>query len=115
LRLRHWLATLLAAFILVIFALSNLQPVQVAFWPLPIEIETRLFVVVLLAMALGFFLGEGLAWLGGRRSRREARQRARRIEALERELGATQAQLAPSVSVGDNASVPLRTTGATRG
>ncbi|MBV8654029.1 MAG: hypothetical protein JO255_21400, partial [Alphaproteobacteria bacterium] len=37
--------------------------------------------------------GEIVAWIGGRRWRREARQRAQRIAALERELVATQAQL----------------------
>ena len=87
----YWLITGLATAVLVVFAVSNLQPVEVNFWPL--TIDTRLYLVVLVAMALGFFIGEIVAWIGGRRWRREARHRAQRIAALERELAATQARL----------------------
>jgi lipopolysaccharide assembly protein A len=93
-RLVHWLVTLPAAIILVIFAISNREHVTVAFWPLPARLEAPLYLVVLLALLAGFLFGELVAWINGRRARRLARQRARRIEALERELAATQANLA---------------------
>lgn len=96
-RLVHWLVTLPVTVVLVVFAISNRQAVNVDFWPLPIVIETRVFLVVLLALVVGFLVGELVAWLGGRRWRQEARQTARRIAALERELAATQARLKPEV------------------
>jgi uncharacterized integral membrane protein len=92
----HWFVTLPLTVLFVIFAISNRQAVEITFWPLPVAIETRLFLVVLLAMAFGFVIGELIAWIGGRRWRRDAREKARRIAALERELAATQARLRSS-------------------
>jgi putative membrane protein len=89
----HWFVTLPLTVAFVVFAISNRQAVEVTFWPLPIAIESRLFLVVLLAMFAGFLIGELVAWIGGRRWRREARDKARRIDSLERELAATQALL----------------------
>ncbi len=78
---------------LIAFAIGNRQAVTV--WPLSGDTTLPLYAVVLVALALGFLIGELVAWIGGRRWRREARRRAQRIEALERELAATQAQLKP--------------------
>ncbi|MDB5409504.1 MAG: hypothetical protein JWL84_4416 [Rhodospirillales bacterium] len=89
----HWFVTLPLTVVFVIFAISNRQPVEITFWPLPVVVETRLFLVVLLGMVAGFLIGELVAWIGGRRWRRDAREKSRRIEALERELAATQALL----------------------
>jgi uncharacterized integral membrane protein len=89
----HWFVTLPLTVVFVDFAISNGQAVKIAFWPLAGDLETRLFLVVLLAMFAGFLIGELVAWIGGRRWRREAREKARRIDALERELVATQALL----------------------
>jgi lipopolysaccharide assembly protein A len=92
-KLIHWLVTLPLAVILIIFAVSNRDSVVVTFWPLPVVLEAPLYLVVLLALFAGFLAGELVAWINGRRHRREARRRARRIAALERELDATQAKL----------------------
>jgi uncharacterized integral membrane protein len=92
-KLVHWLVTLPLAIIVVIFAVSNREGVIVTFWPLPVSLEAPLYLVVLLALFAGFLVGELVAWINGRRWRREARRRARRIEALERELDTTQAKL----------------------
>jgi uncharacterized integral membrane protein len=92
-RLGYWLIVAPVTATVVIFALFNGQPVQVNFWPLPLVLDTRVFLIVLVALLIGFLAGEIVAWIGGRRWRREARQRAQRIAALERELVATQAQL----------------------
>jgi hypothetical protein len=72
---------------------SNREYITVTFWPLPITLEAQLYLIVLLTLFAGFLVGEFVAWINGRRWRREARLRARRIEALERELAATQARL----------------------
>jgi len=93
-RLIHWLVTAPLALLLIIFAVSNRDSTVVTFWPLPAELAAPLYLIVLLSLLVGFLAGEFVAWINGRRWRREARFRARRIEALERELAATQAQLA---------------------
>ena len=99
-RLVHWIVTLPAAAVLVVFAVSNREPATVAFWPLPARLDAPLYLVVLLALLVGFLAGELVAWINAGRARRLARERARRIEALERELAATQANfgLAPPSS-----------------
>jgi uncharacterized integral membrane protein len=90
----HWFVTLPAACAAAIFAVSNRAHVAVAFWPLPARLEAPLYLVVLLALAVGFLVGELVAWITAGRTRRIARERMRRIAALERELAATQASLA---------------------
>lgn len=95
-KLVHWLVTLPLAIILVTFAVSNREGVILSLWPLPATLEAPLYLIVLMALFAGFLVGELVAWINGRRWRREARRRARRIEALERELGATQAKLPKS-------------------
>lgn len=84
----RWVLIGLVALALVIFAVDNRQTVTVSLWPLPIEASMGLYLVVLLTLLAGFLLGELIAWMNGRRWRREARQKAKRIEELERELAA---------------------------
>jgi uncharacterized integral membrane protein len=92
----HWLVTGPVILVLVVFAVSNRASVTVTLWPLPFSLDAALYLVVLLAALVGFLVGELVAWVNGRFWRRDARAKARRIEALERELAATQAQLAPA-------------------
>ena len=92
-RLIHWIVTLPVALVAVLFAVSNREGVTVTLWPLPVRLEAPLYLVVLLALVAGFLVGELIAWINAGRARRLARERARRIEALERELFATQARL----------------------
>jgi lipopolysaccharide assembly protein A len=84
------------AVLLILFAVSNRETVSLALWPLPFLVEAPLYLFFFLTMLAGGLLGASAAWLAGRNSRRELRQRRRRIEALERELSATQSQLADS-------------------
>jgi lipopolysaccharide assembly protein A len=92
-KLVHWLVTIPVAVVGVAFAVENLVKVPVGLWPFSDVLVMPLYLVVLGALALGFIAGEFVAWLNGGRWRREARRRQRRIEALERELAAAQAQL----------------------
>jgi uncharacterized integral membrane protein len=92
----RWLVILLVAGLLVIFAISNRQSVDVTFWPLPVTIESPLFLIVLGSAVLAFLLGQFVAWLAAQSWRHEVRVKQRQIEALERELASTQAQLKPS-------------------
>src|ERR1700722_6360225 len=81
-RLVHWVVTIPAAGVLAVFAISNRESATVAFWPLPARIEAPLYLVVLLALLVGFLVGELVAWINAGRARRLARERRRRIEAL---------------------------------
>jgi uncharacterized integral membrane protein len=104
-RFIRWFVTAVVAILLIIFAVSNRQSVDVTFWPFPITIESPLSLVVLGAVVLAFLVGQFVAWLGAQRWRQEARMKQRRLEALERELAATQAQLKPV----DEFSAPAKT------
>ena len=88
-RLIYWLMTLALALVLTVFAVSNLERVPIAFWPFSDLLVAPLYLVVVLALLLGFLIGELVAWINGRHWRREAWRRARKIELLERELATT--------------------------
>jgi putative membrane protein len=88
--------------ILVLFAISNRETVSLTLWPLPFLVDLPLYLVFFLSLLLGFLIGATTAWIAGSRVRRELRRRRRRIEALERELAATQAEL-------ENRPVPATT------
>jgi len=85
-RLLYWLTTFAVALAVAVFAVNNDERVQVMLWPF-LTLATPLYLVALLPLLLGFFVGALIAWVSGRRWRHEARQRGRRIESLERELG----------------------------
>lgn len=87
-KLIYWLVGVPLALVVVIFAVTNRDGVTLSFWPLPIKLQAPVYLVVLLTLVAGFLLGEFVAWINGRRWRREARQNARRVGALERELSA---------------------------
>jgi uncharacterized integral membrane protein len=88
LRTFRWVLIGLVAAALIIFAVDNRQTVTVSLWPLPIEANMGLYLVVLLTLLFGFLLGELTAWMNGHRWRREARLKAKRIDELERQLAA---------------------------
>jgi O-antigen/teichoic acid export membrane protein len=52
-----------------------------------------LYLLFFLSLLIGALIGVSVAWISGRRRRRELQRHRRRIEALERELSATQSQL----------------------
>jgi uncharacterized integral membrane protein len=60
LRLVRWIGGLILAAVVVTFALSNRQIVQIGLWPLIEGLELPLYLAVLLPLLLGILLG----WLG---------------------------------------------------
>ena len=99
---------LVCAVLLVLFAVSNRETVSLALWPLPFLVEAPLYLLFLLSLLVGGLLGALATWLAGRRNRRELRQRRRRIDALERELSATQSRLADDPGMPPRALPPSR-------
>src|SRR5437762_6833274 len=84
---------LVTAIVLILFAVSNRETVSVGFWPLPFLVDAPLYLVCFLSLVIGALMGLATAWMAGHGKRRELRARRRRIEALERELTATQSQI----------------------
>lgn len=78
---------LVLAGLAVVFAIANHGSVAVSLSPLPFVVEMPLYLLLLLALAVGAIIGGAGNWLstgGGRRAARQTRQRA---QALEREVG----------------------------
>ena len=92
-RLLYWAVFLVIATVLILFAVSNRETVSVELWPLPFLAEVPLYLLCFLSLLIGTLIGAAIAWIAGRRNRRELRSRRRRIEALERELTATQSRI----------------------
>ena len=88
----RWFVGVPLLLVMVVFALSNREPVPLAFFPLGrLPFEVPLSVVVLAAMGLGFFLGGLRLWftaLRHRRAARRAEQTVRLLEARHQELRA---------------------------
>ena len=77
--------------LLVLFALSNTQPVRVGLWPTDLSIEWPLSMTVLVAMAAAFLVGALMVWvqlLAARRRTRRAEHAQRLLEAQVQELKA---------------------------
>lgn len=98
LRILTWLILFAAALAIGAFAMHNHQAVTIDLWPLPVgEVRIAAFVLVMVAIFLGFMLGGLCAWIGGAASRRAARDKARALAMAQRELDETRARLpAPS-------------------
>jgi uncharacterized integral membrane protein len=84
---------LVIAIVLILFAVSNREAVSVELWPLPFLADVPLYLLCFLSLLFGVLIGVAVAWIAGHGKRRELRTRRRRIEALERELTATQSQV----------------------
>jgi uncharacterized integral membrane protein len=107
-RIFWWAATIAAAVILTCFAVSNRQVASLALWPMPYAVDLALYLVVFASLAIGVVAGLVGAWIGARHRRREMRRRARRIEALERELAATQSRIEPGKPEAGKSAAPAR-------
>ncbi len=72
--------------VLIAFALSNQQPVQLGLWPFDLSLEIQLSIAVLALGGVFFFLGALIVWLGDLPVRARLRRAERRIAVLEAEL-----------------------------
>jgi uncharacterized integral membrane protein len=69
--------------VLILFALSNPQPVTLGFWPTDFKVATPVSAAILVGAALSFLLGSLFVWLpalGVRRRARKFERAARRLE-----------------------------------
>lgn len=79
--------------VLVLFALSNRQPVTLGFWPTDFRLVVPLSGAVLIVAAAAFLVGAVIVWLTELRIRRRARRAESRVETLEEEVRSLQARL----------------------
>jgi len=70
--------------LMVLFALTNTEPVRLGLFPLGhLPFDVPLSVALLLAMGLGFFLGGLRVWISDLRHRRAARRAEAEVRLLE--------------------------------
>ena len=77
--------------LLVLFALSNKQPVEVGLWPTDVTVATSLSLAVLIPCALFFLVGALMTWgtsLAMRARARRAEEQVRQLQAQVRTLQA---------------------------
>ena len=72
--------------IIVLFALSNREMAEWAFWPLAGTLRLPLFLPVLVCAFVALLAGGLAAWASGAHWRRLARRRGRRVQALEEQV-----------------------------
>ncbi|HEY5208462.1 MAG TPA: LapA family protein [Stellaceae bacterium] len=87
-RFVYWFITALIALVVVVFAVSNRAAVGLSFFPLPAEIQAPLYLVVIVALVVGFLVGALTAWINGGKRRREARDLRRRLDRVQHDLDA---------------------------
>lgn len=75
-------------FLLVLFALSNRQPVELGLWPTDVSIEVPVSLAVLGIAGLFFLFGALVAWAGTIAERDRARRAEATIRQLEAQLAA---------------------------
>ena len=83
--------------LLVLFVLSNSQPVQLGLWPTALRVDAPLSIAILVAMAIAFLLGALLTWTTGLGTRWRARRAEQAATALRAQLQAQNARMVPPV------------------
>jgi uncharacterized integral membrane protein len=84
--------------ILVVFALSNPQPVHLGFWPTDYAVQAPLSIAVLVGMGIAFLVGALIVWFSAIAARMRARNAERRIRLLEAEVQGLKARLMPATA-----------------
>jgi uncharacterized integral membrane protein len=80
--------------LVVVFALSNTEPVRLGLWPTDYTLQTPLSIAVLAGAAVAFLLGGLLVWVSQLGQRRRARRAEENVRVLEERLEELKARLA---------------------
>jgi len=94
--------------LLVLFALSNRQVVQIGLWPTDYVQEVPLSVAILVAMGLAFLAGALLLWMSALAARHRARRAERTVRLLEAQVQELKARLAETPAPAPGTAVALR-------
>ena len=79
----RWLVGIPLLLLMILFALSNTDPVRIGLFPTDLSIEMPLSVAILAAMGIGFLLGGLRVWTDALRHRRAARRAQATVRLLE--------------------------------
>jgi uncharacterized integral membrane protein len=90
--------SLLVLVVLVVFALSNTEPVRIGIWPTDYTLQTPLSIAVLVGAAVAFLLGGLLVWMSGFGQRRRARRAEENVRVLEERVEELKARLARPIA-----------------
>jgi putative membrane protein len=86
-RFLNTVIAVIVALAVILFAVSNRQEVEITLWPLPLQIDTGVYAVVLMAVLVGFIGGMVAAWMAAGGVRRERRRLRSEVRDLEQSLG----------------------------
>jgi lipopolysaccharide assembly protein A len=81
--------------VLVIFVLSNREPVTIGFWPMEARWDMPVSVVLLIAAAIALVVGAFMVWISELRQRRRAHHAEAEARRLKAQVVELQAQLHP--------------------
>lgn len=98
-RVINTILAIAVAVLVVLFAVSNREPVVVEIWPFPYQLQMGLYALILLGLFIGFTAGLITAWLSGGKRRRE-------LKALRKENRDLQASLARANSQANSQTGP---------
>ncbi len=84
--------------LLILFALSNGDPVRIGLWPTDVGVIVPVSVAVMVGMAGAFLVGALFVWIGELGQRRRARRAEARVRALDQQLEALKARLSQASS-----------------
>lgn len=87
-KLIYWLFALIIVIFTIDFVMTNAAVMSFGSWFLPWRADLPVGLVVLLALAIGLFVGGLISWTSGSAARRRARVAERRADALQQELDA---------------------------
>jgi lipopolysaccharide assembly protein A len=79
--------------LLVLFALSNREPVRLGLWPTDYSLVVPLSLAVLGGMAVAFLVGGLLVWVSALAQRRRARRAEQTVQLLEAQVQELKARL----------------------
>ena len=88
----RWIVFIPFAGLVVLFALSNRQPVELRLWPFDLVWQAPLSIAVLVAASVAFLIGAGIVWVSGMPQRSRSRAAIRRAEGLQRDMDAIRAR-----------------------
>jgi uncharacterized integral membrane protein len=84
----YWLFALILVVFTIDFVMTNSTVLSFGSWFLPWQADLPVGLVVLLALAIGLFIGGLISWASGAGARRRARLAERRAEKLQQEFDA---------------------------
>jgi len=93
-RIFSWIVAAPIVILVLWFAVSNLGPITLRLWPLPVDLTIPIAVLTLIQLFIGFLLGAIVTWIGDRHRRRQNRLLNRRNAELEQSLATARAQAA---------------------